>query len=79
MNEHKKIYFTRDLELATIIHALNIWGNYLLRRWLLMSDHSGLRYLFDQLNLNARKAKCLAIISEFEFETSYIKGKENKV
>ena len=44
-----------------------------------MSDHSGLRYLFDQLNLNGRKARWLATISEFDFEIRYIKGKENIV
>jgi len=44
-----------------------------------MSDHSGLRYLFDQLNLNGKKAWWLATISEFEFERRYIKGNKNKV
>lgn len=44
-----------------------------------MSDHSGLRYLFDQPNLNGRQARWLATISEFDFEIRYIKGKENKV
>ena len=34
-----------------------------------MSDHSRIRYLFEQPNM----------ISEFEFEIKYIKGKENKV
>jgi len=44
-----------------------------------MSDHSGLRYLFDQPNLNARQARWLATINEFDFEIKYIKGKENMV
>jgi len=44
-----------------------------------MSDHSGLRYLFDQLNLNSRQDKWLATLSEFHFEIRYIKGKENGV
>ena len=44
-----------------------------------MSDHNGLRYLFDQLNLNSIQARWLAMISEFEFEIRYIKGKENMV
>lgn len=44
-----------------------------------MSDHSGLRYLFDQPNLHARKARWLAMINEFDFEIGYIKGKENRV
>jgi len=44
-----------------------------------MSDHSGLRYLFDQLNLIVKEAMWLAKINEFDFEIIYIKGKENKV
>ena len=56
LNEHEQNYPTHDLELAVIIHVLKMWRHYLLgRRFTLMSDHSGLRYLFDQSNLNARK------------------------
>lgn len=44
-----------------------------------MSDHIGLRYLFDQSNLNARQARWLAMISEFDFEIRYMKSKENRV
>ena len=44
-----------------------------------MSDHSGLRYLFQQPNLNENKARCLTTVSEFYFEIRYIKGKENNV
>jgi len=48
LNENEKNYMTYDLELATIIHALKMWRHYLLdRRFVLMSDHSGLRYLFN--------------------------------
>ena len=80
MNEHNQNYPTHDLEIATIIHALKMWRNSLLgRKFVLMSDHIGLRYLFDQSNLNGRKARWLATISEFEFEIRYIKSKENRV
>jgi len=58
MNEHKKIYLTHDLELADIIHALKMWRHCLLgRRFILISDHSGLRYIFNQLNLNSKKSR----------------------
>ena len=45
----------------------------------MISDHSGLRYLFDQPNLNSRKARWLATLSKFDFKIRYIKGKENWV
>ena len=42
-----------------------------------MSDHIGLRYLFDQPNLNGKQARWLAMINKFDFEVKYIKGKGN--
>jgi hypothetical protein len=49
LNEHEINYVTHDLELASIVHALKMWRHYLLgRRFVLMTDHSGLKYLFDQ-------------------------------
>lgn len=80
LNEHKKNYPTHDLELEAIIHALKMCSHYIIgRRFLLMINHSGLRYLFDQLNLNARQARSLTTISEFDFEIRCIKGNENRV
>lgn len=80
LNEHEQNYVTHDLELAVIIPTLKMWRQYLLgKRFVLMSDHNGLRYLFDQLNLNVRQARWLATLSEFDFDIKYIKGKENKV
>ena len=43
------------------------------------TDHCGLKYLFDQPTLNARQARWLQFLCEFDFEIKHIKGKENKV
>ena len=48
-------------------------------KFLLLTDNSGVKYLFNQLDLNARQARWLAFLSEFNFEVRHIKGKENKV
>jgi hypothetical protein len=79
LNEHEQHYVTHDLELASIVHALKMWRHYLLgRRFVLMTDHCGMKYLFDQATcLNARQARWMALISEFDFEIRHIKGKEN--
>jgi hypothetical protein len=71
---------THDLELAAIVHALKMWRYYLMgRKFVLMTDHCGLRYLFDQPKLNARQARWMPLLREFDFEIKHIKGKENKV
>jgi hypothetical protein len=44
-----------------------------------MTDHCGLRHLFDQPKLNARQARWMALLSEFDFKIKHIKGKENNV
>jgi hypothetical protein len=79
-NEHEINYVTRDLELDSIVHDLKMWGYYLLGRiFILMTNHSGLRYYFDQPKINVRQARWMDILSEFYFEIKHIKGKENRV
>ena len=69
-----------DLELEAIIHALNMWRHYLMgRKFELRTNHHGLKYLFDQPNLNVRQARWLELISKFNFDIVYVKGKENRV
>ena len=77
---HEKNYATYDLELAVVIHALKMWRHHLIGKiFILMTDNKGLKYLLDQPNLNARQARWLAFLSEYDFEIQHIKGKENKV
>jgi hypothetical protein len=49
------------------------------RRFLLLTDNNGVKYLFNQPDLNARQARWLAFLREFNFKVRHIKGKENKV
>ena len=80
LKEHERNYSTHDLELAAIVHALNMWRHYLMgRKFELRIDHCGLKYLFDQPTLNARQAIWMEFVCEFDFEIKHIKGKENKV
>ena len=77
LNEHEK-HVPRDLELATIVHALKMLRHYLLGRiFVLMAYDYGLEYLFDHPWLNVRQARWMALISDFDFEMKHIKGKEN--
>ena len=49
------------------------------RKFCLKTNNMSLKYLFDQLDLNVRKARWLAFLSNYHFELNHIKGKENKV
>ena len=80
LKTHENDYATYDLELAAMIHALKMWCHRLIGKiFSLMSNNISLKYLFDQQNLNSRKAKWLAFLREYDFEIKHIKGKENKV
>jgi hypothetical protein len=59
LKEHERNYATHDLELAAIVHALRMWRHYLMgKKFELRTDHIGLKYIFEQPTLNARKTRC---------------------
>jgi hypothetical protein len=49
------------------------------KRFELRTYHNGLKYLFDQPNINVRQSRWLEFLSEYDFDIKHIKGKENKV
>jgi hypothetical protein len=49
------------------------------KRFELRTDHNGLKYLFVQPTLNARKTRWLEFLIEYDFDIKHIKGKENRV
>ena len=56
-------YATYDLELVVVIHALKMCHHHLIgRKFILMTDNKGLKYLLDQPDLNARQARWLAFL-----------------
>jgi hypothetical protein len=55
-----------------------MWRHYLMgKRLELRTEHSGLKYPFEQEILNARKTRWLEFLSEYDFDIKHIKGKEN--
>jgi hypothetical protein len=80
LKEHERHYATHDLELAAIEHVLRKWRHYLMgKRFEIITNHNGMKYLFDQPTLNVRQIIWLEFLSEYEFDINHIKGKENKV
>jgi hypothetical protein len=80
LEEHERNYATNDLELATIVHALKMWIHYLIgRKFELRTYHYGLKHLFGQPTLNARKTRWSKFLSEYDFEIKHIKCKEKQL
>ena len=66
--------------MVAVVHALNMWNCYLLtNNFLLLTYNTCMKHLFTQSGLNAKQARWMAFLSEFDFEVKHIKGKENKV
>jgi hypothetical protein len=60
IKEHERNYATHELEVFTIVHGLNMWRHYLMgKRFELRAYQSGLKYLFEEPTLNARKTRWL--------------------
>jgi hypothetical protein len=53
---HERNYPTHDLELASVVHALKTWRNYLYGKICdVYIDHKSLKYIFTQSELNMRQ------------------------
>ena len=80
LKENEKNYATHDLELESIVHAINMWRHYLLgRRFDLRIYHTNLKYSFGQSSLNARQARWLEYLCDSNFEIKHVKGKRIKL
>ena len=55
LRRHELNYPTHDLELAAVVHALNIWRHYFYGQQCdIYIDHQSLKYIFTQNELNMR-------------------------
>jgi hypothetical protein len=53
---HEENYPTHDLKLLAVVHALKVWGHYLLGNLVhINTGHKSLKYLFTQPDLNMRQ------------------------
>nr|GEU55869.1 hypothetical protein [Tanacetum cinerariifolium] len=58
LKSHKKNYTTHDLELRSVVFALNIWRHYLHgTKCTMFTDHKSLQHILNQKELNMRKER----------------------
>ena len=80
LKRHEVNYRTHDLELAAVVHTLNIWRHYLLGNKVhIFMDHKSLKYIFTQTELNMRQRRWLKLIKDYNLEVHYHPGKANVV
>ena len=80
LKTHEINYPTHDMELTAILFALKIWRHYLYgTNFKVLSDHKSLKYIFTQRELNMRQRRWLKLISDYDLEIRYHKGKANVV
>lgn len=61
LKKHECNYPTHDLRLAVVVLALKIWRYYLFgEKSHIFTDHKGLKYVFDQKDLNMRQKNGLS-------------------
>jgi hypothetical protein len=78
LRKHEENHSTYDLELATVVHALKIWRNYLIgHRCEIYSDHKSLKYIFTQTDLNLTQRRWLELIKDYDVRINYHLGKAN--
>jgi hypothetical protein len=80
LGKHEVNYLTHDLELAAIVHALNIWRHYIMgKRCELYKDHKSLTYIFTQPDMNLRQWRWLELIKDYDHGINYHLRKANVV
>ncbi|GKD52456.1 putative reverse transcriptase domain-containing protein [Tanacetum coccineum] len=77
---HKKNYTTHDLELSTVVFALNMWRHYLYgTKCVVFIDHKSLQYILDKKELNMRQQRWLELLSDYDYKIRYHPGKANHI
>ncbi|GKB37805.1 putative reverse transcriptase domain-containing protein [Tanacetum coccineum] len=77
---HEKNYTTHDLELGAVVFALKIWRHYLYgTKCTVFTDHKSLQHILNQKELNMRQHHWLELLSDYDCEIRYHKGKANIV
>ncbi|GAA5846261.1 hypothetical protein JCM11251_007270, partial [Rhodosporidiobolus azoricus] len=76
----KKNYPTHEQELLAVVAALKVWRIDLLGvRFRVLTDHDTLKHFQTQATLLKRQARWAETLADYDYELSYIPGKQNTV
>jgi hypothetical protein len=75
----EKNYSVTKRELLAVVHFIKQFRHYLYgKRFMLRTDHSALKWLFDFKNVNGQLARWLEVLSSFDFEICHRPGNCHK-
>nr|GEZ05501.1 putative reverse transcriptase domain-containing protein [Tanacetum cinerariifolium] len=73
-------YTTHNLELGSVVFALEIWRHYLYgTKYTVFTDHKSLQHILDQKELNISQRRWLELLSDYDCNIRYHPGKANMV
>ncbi|GKC25242.1 putative reverse transcriptase domain-containing protein [Tanacetum coccineum] len=74
---HEKNYTTHDLELGWVVFALKISRHYLYgTKCIVFTDHKSLQHILDQKELNMRQRCWLELLSDYDCDIHYHRGRQ---
>jgi len=80
LNDTRRRYSVYYMEFYALIQTLKHWRPYLVHReFILFIDHDSLKHLNSQSKLNARHARWMDYLQQFNFVIRHKSGTENKV
>ena len=80
LKEYEQRYPMHDLELATVVFALNIWRHYLYgEKFKIYTNHKSLKYFFTRKDLNMRQRCWMELVKDYDCDILYHSRKANVV
>jgi hypothetical protein len=76
----ERFYSIYDKEMLAIMHALAKFRQYLVgSKFSVHTDHNSLKHFLGQRDLNERQQKWVSKLQSYDFDITFIKGKQNVV
>nr|GEV30731.1 reverse transcriptase domain-containing protein [Tanacetum cinerariifolium] len=78
INDAESNYTTTEKEMLAVVYAFEkFWSYLIIKKSIVHTDHSALKYLFAKKDAKARLLRWVLLLQEFDFKVFDTKGEEN--
>src|SRR5215204_6039437 len=77
-NKHERNYTTTHQECLAVYWAIKHFQKYLFGKFIVVTDHSALKWLFNNEKLQRKFARWILELSEFDFTIKHCAGKKHQ-